>query len=378
MLLENPLFYGGGEIHAYEISKNFVKFGHTVDFIQLYGVPRKRELKQNQELIPSRWAPSPKFRFANFINARLLWLYSFLTIPLIIRDLCKGKYDVVHVHGFGYSSLLISAVMAKRIKHSKVFCTLHNDLLRHIDRKLVQILSQYVDTFIAVSPAIQRSWQAVYGSKPVFIPNGVDTSRFNFNVDGSLVRKRLGVEYKYVVLSIGRLSSQKGIKYLIEAANLVKKDIPEIAFLIGGRGEEEASLKRLVNELELNDIMSFLGFIKSEDLPLYYAACDVFVLPSVFETFSLTLLEALSVGKPVICTKVGGAREVAIQFENSEYTRLVNPKEPEELAKGISWYFYHHDFASFNKKAVSKKLESYSWENISRKINSLYEERVPK
>jgi 1,2-diacylglycerol 3-alpha-glucosyltransferase len=375
MLVENPLFFGGGEIHAYEIAKNLLKFGHKVDFIQLYGFPRKREFGSSQELSPSRWVPLPNSRFTNFIYARILWSYSFLTVPLVLRELFKGKYDIVHVHGFGYSSLLISAVIAKRSNHSKVFCTLHNDLLHHVDHKVMQILSQYVDQFIAVSSSIQKRWQILYNSDPLLIPNGVDVSRFNRKVDGSLIRKRLGIESKYVVLSIGRLSSQKGIKYLVQASSSLKKDIPNLIVLICGRGEEEAYLKKMVKDLELDGIIKFLGYIPSDELPMYYAACDVFVLPSVFETFALTLLEALSVGKPTVCAKVGGAKEIASQFEINYYSKLVKPEDSEDLAKGILWYFSHPEFSTINrKKIVNRKLKIYSWENVSLKINELYEQ----
>ena len=374
MLVENPLFYGGGEIHAYEISKNFVKYGRTVDFIQIYGLPRKRQLRPHQQLSPSRWSTPPKSRLANSIYVRMVWFYSFLTTPFVIMDLLRGKYDIVHVHDGGYSSLIVSAVIAKRINHAKIFCTLHNDLARHIDRKLIRIFSRYVDCFISVSPTIQRRWRASYNSESILIPNGVDSSRFNPNVDGSSIRKRLGIENKFVVLSLGRLSSQKGLKYLIQAVTSLKKEIPNLTVLICGRGEEEAYLKNMVNHLKLNGIIKFLGYIPSDELPRYYAACDVFVLSSIFETFALTLLEALSVGKPVVCTKVGGAQELARQFENSDFSRLVKPADPDDLAKGILWYFYHPKFFSITRKEiVNEKLESYSWENISMRINSLYE-----
>ena len=373
MLVENPLFFGGAEVHAYEISKNLVKFGHTVDFIQLYGFPRKRELRSHQELSPSRWASSPKSRFANAIYVRMLWLHSFFTVPLVARELVKGKYDVVHVHDGGYSSILFSAVVAKRINHSRVFCTLHNNLARHIDRKLIQILSQYVDRYIAVSAAIQKMWREVYNSDSVLIPNGVDNSRFNSSVDGAPIRKRLGIENKFVILSLGRLSSQKGVQYLIQAVPYLKKVIPNPVLLICGRGEEEDYLKKMVKNLRLKETIKFLGYVPPEELPRYYAACDVFVLPSIFETFALTLLEALSVGKPVVCTKVGGAQEFAMQFENSHFSKLVKPADPDDLAKGILWYFNHPKFSIDDKKIVNNKLRIYSWENISAKINSLYE-----
>lgn len=376
MLVEDPLFFGGAEIHAYEIAKNLVKQGHKVDFIQLYGFPRKREFQQNTLLLyPSRWISAPVSRLASCFYFRILWLYSFFVIPLICGDLIKGKYDILHVHGFGYSSLLVSAVLVKKLVPCKIVCTLHNDLPRHIDRKLIKLLTPYVDEFVAVSRSIQKRWQALYGSKPLFIPNGVDVTRFNPRVDGSSIRKELGIESKFIVLSIGRLSSQKGLEYLIRAAAYLRKEGLDFVVLICGRGEQETWLKHLAENLRLKEIVRFQGFIPANLVPMYYAACDVFVLSSVYETFALTLLEALSTGKPVICTKVGGAQELASQFEPSLHARLVEPKNPKDLAKEISWYYNHPEFARQNTEAVYAMIKDrYSWENISIRIDALYQQ----
>src|SRR5208283_2884268 len=100
MVVEHPLFFGGGEIHAFEISRNLVKFGHDVDFIQLYSFPMKLNFTSAVEkqgtLSSSRYVSGISRAF----YMRLLWIYSFLVIPAIYRALIKGKYDVVHVHGF--------------------------------------------------------------------------------------------------------------------------------------------------------------------------------------------------------------------------------------------------------------------------------------
>jgi glycosyltransferase involved in cell wall biosynthesis len=375
MLIENPLFFGGGENYIYEISKYFSEFGHSVDIIQLYGFPKTRTFTSSQDLSPSRWRPIPNSKIGYFVYSRMLWLYSFFSVPLVTRQLIKGKYDVVHVNGFGYSSLLISAVAAKRINHSKVFGTLHNDLLRHIDRKIVQVLTPYVDRYIAVSSSIQKAWKTAFNSDPILIPNGVDTSRFNSYVDGSSIRKRLGIEKKYVVLSIGRLSDQKGVKYLIQAAAILKKDIPNLIVLICGRGEDEAYLKKMVKDLKLTETIMFLGYIPNNEVPIFYAACDVFVLPSVFETFTLTLLEALSIGKPTVCTAVGNAKELASQSAINCYIRLVHPADAKDLAKGILWYYENPELSIDNslKENVTERLKDYSWKRVAIEINGLYE-----
>lgn len=378
MLIENPLFFGGGEVHAFEISRNLVNRGHDVDFIQLYGFPMKRKFKRDmKEPKGSRWASPPVSKLTHALYVRALWLYSFLVIPLICRILIKGKYDILHVHGFGHSSLLVSAALAKQIASSKIVCTLHNDLLRHIDRKLTELLTAHVDAFIAVSPSIQQSWFASYGVKPVLIPNGVDTVRFNAGIDGSPLRKKMGLEDKFVVLSVGRLSRQKGLHYLLQAADYLKSEMQNLVILIGGRGEEAARLKDWAEKHVLLKTVRFVGFIPPDSLPMYYAACDLFVLPSIFETFALTLLEALSTGKPVVCAKVGGAQEIAAQFEESLQAKLVNPCDPRGLAEAIVWFARNQDAVHEKAKDGYEIIRTnYTWESVSREIQALYEQSM--
>jgi len=376
MLVENPLFFGGGEVHAFEISKNLLRSGQDVDFIQLYGFPFRREFASDFAKISSQvqFTP-PESKLGRSLYVRILWLYSFCAIPFICRVLIKEKYDVVHVHGFGCSSLLISAVVAKKIVSSKIVCTLHNDLLRHIDRKIVENLASHVDTFVAVSMSIQNGWLAKYHVKPILIPNGVDTTRFNPEIDGSSLRKELGVDDKFVVLSVGRLSKQKGLENLIQAADYLRTRTQNLAILIGGRGEEENRLKDLAGVQGVLKTVQFVGFILPESLPLYYAACDVFVLPSVFETFGLTVLEALSTGKPIVCTRVGVAREIARYFEKSRHCVFVNHGDPRGLAEAILWFVDNQEFVRENAKTVSETIRTnFTWESVSDRINVLYEQ----
>lgn len=376
MLIENPLFFGGGEVHAFEISKNLVKLGHDVDFIQLYGFPMKSKFRWDmKESRNSRWANPPFSKLTHMFFVRALWLYSLLVVPLICRVLIKGRYDILHVHGFGHSSLLVSAVLAKKTGSPKIVCTLHNDLLRHIDRKLVELNISQVDAFVAVSSSIQQSWLASYGVKPILIPNGVDTTRFNSKIDGSSLRKEMKLEDKFVILSVGRLSRQKGLHYLLQAAEHLRSEMQNFVILIGGRGEEAAQLRDWAEKHFLLKIVRFVGFIPPDSLPIYYAACDLFVLPSVFETFALTLLEALSTGKPVVCAKVGGAQEIARRFEESLQTKLVSPCDSKGLAEAIVWFANNqqivHEKAKYGYEIIRT---NYAWESVSKEINVLYEQ----
>jgi glycosyltransferase involved in cell wall biosynthesis len=232
-----------------------------------------------------------------------------------------------------------------------------------------------VSAFIAVSRLIQSKWLMSYGRQPFFIPNGVDSFRFNPNVNGSQMRRKLGVQDKFVVLSIGRLSYQKGLEYLIQAISQIQKENENMVVLICGRGEKESYLKKLTRDLGLEGIVKFLGFIPSEQLPELYAACDVFVIPSIFETFPLALLEALSVGKPVIASNVGGAREIAHELKTICGATIVQPKNPSHIAKAISWYFDHKDVGNSARHVLARReyiIRNFSWEKIAEQTLDLY------
>jgi glycosyltransferase involved in cell wall biosynthesis len=214
-----------------------------------------------------------------------------------------------------------------------------------------------------------------YCRKPSFIPNGVDSLRFSPSIDGSQLRNELGVQNKFVVLSIGRLSNQKGLEYLLQAISQIKNEIANIAVLICGRGEQERYLKKLNKDLGLENIVKFLGFVPSGHLSEFYAACDVFVIPSIFETFPLALLEALSVGKAVIASNVGGAKEISGELETICSSKIVQPRNPSQIAEAISWYYNHREACNSRENVSARRefvIKNFSWETIAEQTIALY------
>lgn len=374
MVLENPLFFGGAEIHAYELSRQLIELGHEVDFIQLYGSPKKRTLHINEEMKPSHWDLAPTSRYSYWFYARLLWLYGYLAILPIYREIRKGKYDIIHLHGFGYSCNLVAAYLAKS-NVSKIVCTLHNDTARHIDRKIIRRLVSCVDAFIAVGKAIQIKWLDAYGSESYLIANGVDSKRFSPNVDGSRIRLRLGLKNKFVLLSVSRLSRQKGLKYLILAAEQLKKSNLDFAIVICGTGERENYLKKLMKNHHLEDYVVFLSYVPASQLPELYAAADVFVITSIFEVFSLTLLEALSSGKLVITTNVGLAKESSQELADSCDVKIIKSRNSTQIANAILECFHNRQVDITPKKAINRHdyvAKKYSWLNIAEETEKVY------
>lgn len=164
------------------------------------------------------------------------------------------------------------------------------------------------------SPKIKQQTQVV--------PGWVDVDQFTIAKDREALKQRFGWRMDVPVLfTLRRLVPRNGIDRLVQALKWVKDAGYDFQMLIGGSGPLKAELEALTNDLDLADTVQFLGFVSDDDLPLMYAACDLFVLPtSALECFGLITLEAFATGRPVVATPVGAIPEV------------INAVEPQWLA----------------------------------------------
>lgn len=182
---------------------------------------------------------------------------------------------------------------------------------------------------IVTTHAYAATSRTVWRSSPVIIPNAVDSETFRPDIDGAPVRERLGIPpERPVALLVARIVPHKGIEHFIQAARFV----PYAEFLVVGDGPQLEALKRLAASIGVQDRVRFLGHVR--DLPEVYAACDVFVLPSVsrLEAFGIVTLEAMATGKPVVITDIPGVREV---IEDGLEGLLADPMNPEDLGAKI-------------------------------------------
>jgi D-inositol-3-phosphate glycosyltransferase len=148
-------------------------------------------------------------------------------------------------------------------------------------------------------------------SRIATIPCGVDTDLF-VPSDRAAARARLGLDERPMLLWVGRVAPIKGLDTLLDAvARLRAAGRPARLLIVGGDADEpmsehEVSLRRRIERLDLADSVSFVGPQPQSVLPVYYAAADVTVLPSYYESFGMVALEAMACGSPVIASRVGG------------------------------------------------------------------------
>src|SRR2546428_6224599 len=149
--------------------------------------------------------------------------------------------------------------------------------------------------------------RAVWRYNPVVVPNAVDHRRFRPDVDGGAVRERLNIPREApVALLVGRIVPHKGVEHFIEAARFV----PDARFLVVGEGSLLEAMRRFAGTMGVADRVRFLGRVSDENLPKVYAACDVFVLPSVsrLEAFRIVALDAVAPAQPGIVPHTPGVR----------------------------------------------------------------------
>jgi glycosyltransferase involved in cell wall biosynthesis len=151
----------------------------------------------------------------------------------------------------------------------------------------------------------------------------VDNEKFHFE---GLPKK------PHCALYVGRIAKRKGIDFLIRSMPFVARAIPDAQLFVGGKGSYLKKMKSLVRQLDLERNVTFLGFVPDDQLNNLYNLAQCVVVPSIFEGFGITVIEALAAGTRVVGTDVDGIREI---LQSGEYGRLVPYGDTRALAEAI-------------------------------------------
>lgn len=192
------------------------------------------------------------------------------------------------------------------------------------------------------------------------IPNGIDTSQFKPH------KKKKSF---HVILIVSRLISRKCIDYLLRAMPSIISRFPNTKLIIAGEGNDEDNLKQLANELGLSESINFMGYVKHDDLPSLYGASDIFILPSLWEGMSNTLLEAIASGLPVVVTDTGGTAELV------KDNGLTIPKEDSIAISDAILLLLENSEECNNMGRKSREIAlGFSWEKVAERYFELYRE----
>lgn len=177
---------------------------------------------------------------------------------------------IVTLHGY---DILVDWTSKYGVRHFKQY------------EVIVRKVLTYADAIIVASNAVRQETLKLCKcyDKIYLIPNGVDILRFNPNLDGSKIRHRLGIHSEFVIFTVRHHEPKYGIEYLIRAIPLVLKKRDDVRFIIGGDGLLRRYHEKLARKLGVDRYVIFTGTIPMAELPFYYVASDVVVVPSLQE-----------------------------------------------------------------------------------------------
>lgn len=270
-----------------------------------------------------------------------------------IRQLChilqQFQPDIIHCHLF--RATLVGAPVAWAMRVPVILETYHGrEAWRQggfikgqfvIDR----LVSCCVSHIIAVSGAAARfltEQKRIPAKKITVIPNGRDLQAFQPGRRvGSAIRKRFQIPASAPVLGvIGRLETQKGHQYLLQALPQICAAFPDTHLLLVGEGSRYTALQDQAKDLGVHTNVIFAQF--QRDIPAFLEAMDIVVLPSLHEGLPLTAIEASAMAKPIVATEVDGTPEVV---RDGTTGVLVPPAAPDALAKAVLTLLQRPDLA---------------------------------
>ena len=289
--------------------------------------------------------------------------------------LCRRKqFDVLQVH-FAYLDALVASLLRPWLKGGIVVRFggggPAGDLARlrrlGVDRMFLPWIKR-LDRAIVVSEQMREELleAGFEHGRVVVIPNGVDTERFSL-----AARVEAGhSSARAQVITVARLSDEKGIDVLLDAWKDVAAKMPHARLLIVGHGPRRAFLERQTDEAGLNGTVRFLGEVT--DVVPDLQRSDAFVLPSRSEGLPNALLQAMAAGLPCIATRVGGVPEL---IEDRVNGRLVDPEQAGELAEALLWMFQNPVEAARYRAAARRTVEMrFTLERMAESYVNVYKE----
>jgi D-inositol-3-phosphate glycosyltransferase len=295
------------------------------------------------------------------------------------------EYDLIHSHY--WLSGLSGATLANRwrVPHVAMFHTLgevknrarraeHEPALR-IDGE--RDVVRQADRLICATPHERDFLVQLYGADwdcIDVVPPGVDLDLFSPG-DQAAARASLGLGLEPIVLFVGRMEPLKGVDILIRAAGVVELDTTFTVLVAGGDPERDqsttAQLEQLAVDLGIGEQVQFLGTLPREQLPSYYRAADVCVVPSYYESFGLVAVEALASGTPVIATRVGGLQYTV---HDGQTGYLVSWRCPEPFAERMETLLENDELRGRFAAAAPESVRQFSWDQVADQIVEVYED----
>jgi len=371
-----PRIVGGIARHCLGLAKALVKENHEVHVVTL-DFPGAPEFEEMDGVKVHR--VKIELGHPNFIT----WTFIFnhfmeKRVALLNRDV---NFDIIHIHDWLTAPV---GITSKLYLSKPLISTVHSTEvgraqgLHSPDSYLIDGLEWWMtyeaERVIVTSNSMKWEIQGHFHLPPEkidVIPNAIDVTKYQRNVDRESVKRRYGVEpYEKLVLFIGRLVPQKGVEYLIRAVPLILQHNNVAKFIITGDGWSRNYLESLARSTGCSDRIRFLGFVSDSELVELTMSADALVIPSIYEPFGIVALEGMAAGVPVVAVNVGGLAEIV---EHDRTGVLVYPRNPESIAWGVNRVLSDPGYSQWLIQNAKRKVrEAYSWEAVAKRTIEVY------
>ena len=354
---------GGGPMHVAELVRRLVRHKDvhlTVLTSNLFIGSDGKTPKEYQDIAVVRLGK--RAQFGNI----------FGKLDFLIRCffyLLNHDFDILHVHP--YTPLLIAKLVGL-IKKKPVVMTVHvmgNDM---IGLPRIPFMSEFItsldrfftfgivyDAQIFVDKQLMQGKSATH--KRYFIPNGVDTKAFD------VVKRKKNPFVQ--MLFVGRFHRQKNLPALLRAFSTISHHLPTVRLVLIGEGEEKGILQKIVKDNNLATVVKFLSPQFGKALIGIYKSSDLFILPSRYEGFPITLLEAWAAKLPVITTEYGMARELVKDGMNGF---LIPSPQENDIAQTMSRALTYKNRKALGQLGYRLVQSRFNWEDAAEKIYGVY------
>jgi len=363
--------HGGSAQVPYQLSKELTKRGHEV-------ILYTSDFKLSQEYL----IPVPEVK----IHAFKTWLSlaGFQVTPGIIRKTKEEirHLDIIHMHNYRTFQNTVVHHYAKKYGVPYVLQargSLPRIMTKQKLKMIFDVLGGYrllkdATRLIALTPleAEQYKNMGVSDDKIEVVPNAIDLSEFENLPGRGEFRKKWSInESQKIILSLSRIHRIKGLDLLAKAFAELSKEVGDAKLVIAGPDNGYLpTLKKLIKELKIEEKVLFTGFLHGRDKLEAYAAADVYVLPSVYETFPVAVLEACACSTPVILTDRCG---IAGMIDGQ--AGLVVPYDKEQLQQALLHMLDDDKMRlRFGEKGKLLVREKFNWENIAEQVERVYKE----
>jgi len=283
--------------------------------------------------------------------------------------------DICIVHSHGYKPDIFLGVLSKR--KFKVVSTVHGWAKNSVGIKgriyefIDSMALKRIDRVVAVSNAVSNDLvkRGLKKEKITTIYNGLKICDNPITYDNSRIRPKCGLSNdSFVIGTVGRLTKIKGHYYLIKAMPFILKEITNCQLVIAGDGPLKEDLKNLIEELNLTPNIKIIGYI--QDIDQFLSMINLFILPSISEGLPISLLEAMALGKPALCSAVGGIPEVITSLN---YGILFPPADHISIADAVKNIFKDQERMNEIAVAGSRLIkEKFSSTIMAKQYSMLY------